>query len=69
MSLENLDTQGIYSHGDGMTTVPIQLPEMVLAALDNDPSKAARKAVESLVVDLYRDGKLDYRGVSQALVE
>lgn len=50
-----------------MTTVPIQLPDTVLAALGNDPGRAAHQAVESLVVDLYRSQKLNYRQVSQAL--
>ncbi|MGD0769347.1 MAG: UPF0175 family protein [Tepidisphaeraceae bacterium] len=50
-----------------MTTVSIQLPETVLAALGNDAGKAARQAVEALVVDLYRNRQLSYRQVSQAL--
>ncbi len=50
-----------------MTTVSIQLPETVLAALGNDAGKAARQAVEALVVDLYRTRQLSYRQVSQAL--
>ena len=50
-----------------MTTVSIQLAESVLAALGNDADRAARQAVEALVVDLYRNRQLSYRQVSQAL--
>jgi non-ribosomal peptide synthetase component F len=50
-----------------MTTVSIQLPEAVLAALGNDADKAAHQALEALVVDLYRNQQLTYRQVSQAL--
>jgi hypothetical protein len=50
-----------------MAMVSLELPETVLAALGNDVDKAGHQVLEALVVELYRNRRLTYRQVGQAL--